>query len=1824
MSPWRPVRRVLLASTALVPLGLAPAIANPNGPQVVGGAASVSGVGTSTVTVTQTSDRAIINWREFNIGAGERTQFFQPSSTSVALNRVTGGLGPSLIDGVLTANGRIFLINPDGVLIGRGATINTAGFLATTHDITNTDFMAGRYNFSIAGRPDASIVNHGNITASHQGFAALVAPGVRNTGTITATFGKIGLASGNGFSLDLYGDKLITLSVSDSVAATVKDVGTGQPLSALVHNEGKLKATGGRVELTAVTARKIVDSVINNTGVIEARSIGRHNGKIVLGGPTAQTKLAGAPTQTVKVSGKLSVAGKKKGGKIEVAGENIEVTGAAIDASGQTGGGQVLIGGDVGGGKPNAAVAGIAQAQLEGSPLPTATTVSVDAASIIDASAKGSGDGGKVVVWSDQATSFAGTITATGGATSGNGGFVEVSGKQWLGYTGFVDTRAPFGSWGTLLLDPWNITIQAGSTSGGGSFSGGTWNPTATSTIGDIELLSQLGSGNVVIATGLAGSAGGDQGNITVNVPLSWNSASILRLVAAHDIVINNSITATSGGLTLSAQNEITAPTASINVGKFTLEQGAWKQVTSTLPAFAASQDFRITGGSFLRATGGDGVNTPYEIVDVYGLQGIGSSGMLDKSYRLTQDINAAVTANWAAGFAPIGNAGNAFTGVFDGQSGNEIDALTIKPVTNTVSQIGLFGFVGSAGSLQHVHLTNVAVTANPNVGAMQQYVGTVAGVNTGTISVSSATGTINGGAVTGLYAGGLVGMNGNMNNNTVTPGTISFSSAGVDVTTGDGANCTSNCTVGFNTVGGLVGVNPGTISDSFATGTINVGANTFAGGLAGSNQTFFGAQNAVAPTIQDSYATGNVTATGLNVEIGGLVGYNSGKFGSVADVGTITDSRASGNVTANANITTSCNAQSSCEFVNAGGLVGFNQGLIAGTVQFSGGAPASGSGTYATGAVSVGSQGIAGGLVGQNDGIITNTLAEGAVTGAAGLAGSNNQGRDTTLGGLVGQNHGIIDESQATGNVGSINTAYLSVGGLVGHNGGSILDSNATGQVQAGDNSQAGGLAAGSEANDFSCNNCNLGIGHNNLGAIADSSASGSVTVGAVSLAGGLVGSAGLIVDSTASGGVTGGNNSILGGFVGVLGPGDVIAGGQSSGAVTGGSTSWIGGFAGVNAGLITSSLVTPFAPSSSTGAVQGDANSVIGGFVGLNIGKIEGATTAATATVTGTGANNVIGGLVGANFGRIVDSDSAGDVAGGANNVAGSLVGANGAIANVQPGLVPGSTFPLGVIDNQSIGTGLVNGTVGPQVGTYNLAALPPSPSILSSCDDELCQILKNPPLVQNPTEDFNPPDNLLASPLAQLLLQSDKAEQKAEEAKILIALSSPPASPAPAAGTQGNRSSSNQSTGTGGRPNLAPPQQLRPVTGPDGERFSSIPPPGETRFLNNEVVLQVGANISQEQITAVTQRLGLSVIASQTLGSLNRTAFRFRIGDGRSVRDVIRALEANSIVAVAQPNYQYKLAQQTASIPPDGGVRRGDPSQYMMGKLHLDEVHRISAGKDIIVAVIDSEVDGEHSELVGVIAERYATVGDKEKPHAHGTAMVGAISSRDRLLGVAPSAKILAVRAFSETASSADGTTFNIIKALDWAVSQGARVVNMSFAGPHDPSLARALKAAYDKGVVLIAAAGNAGPKSPPLFPGADTNVIAVTATDSEDRLFRQANRGPHVAVAAPGVEILAPAPEASYQLSTGTSIATAHVSGVVALMLERDATLTPEQVRQILESTAADLGPKGRDPQFGWGLVNPQKALTAVTLRLKGVDASKARQTPAAQVETTGNR
>jgi len=380
-------------------------------------------------------------------------------------------------------------------------------------------------------------------------------------------------------------------------------------------------------------------------------------------------------------------------------------------------------------------------------------------------------------------------------------------------------------------------------------------------------------------------------------------------------------------------------------------------------------------------------------------------------------------------------------------------------------------------------------------------------------------------------------------------------------------------------------------------------------------------------------------------------------------------------------------------------------------------------------------------------------------------------------------------------------------------------------------------------------------------------------------------------------------------------------------------------------------------------------------------------------------------------------------------------------------------------------------------------------------------------------------------------------------------------------------------------------------RPFPGEAG--FTGVPPRGETRFVSNEMIVHVGSEVSPQALDAAARRLGLTAIGSENLALSGGRLVHFRITNGQ-VADVVRMLEAEKI-GIAQPNYIFQLQQDAHAAAP----LKGDPAQYVIEKLHLRDAHAIASGANVTVAVIDSLVDVAHPDLAGSITGQFDAVAAADKPDEHGTGMTGAIAAHRRLLGVAPRTRILAIHAFSPDAHHPQqATTQSIIAGIDWAVAKGARIINMSFAGPYDPMLQLALKKAHDKGVVLVAAAGNMGPQSPPLYPAADENVIAVTAVDESDRLMPQANQGAHVALAAPGVNVLEAAPRGTYNFTTGTSVAAAHVSGVAALIMERNPSIDPAALEEALFSTAHDLGAPGRDTMFGYGLVDPYRALNAL--------------------------
>jgi Subtilase family len=392
----------------------------------------------------------------------------------------------------------------------------------------------------------------------------------------------------------------------------------------------------------------------------------------------------------------------------------------------------------------------------------------------------------------------------------------------------------------------------------------------------------------------------------------------------------------------------------------------------------------------------------------------------------------------------------------------------------------------------------------------------------------------------------------------------------------------------------------------------------------------------------------------------------------------------------------------------------------------------------------------------------------------------------------------------------------------------------------------------------------------------------------------------------------------------------------------------------------------------------------------------------------------------------------------------------------------------------------------------------------------------------------------------------------------------------------------------TGTGGGGGSSGPSGGG-ISGPPGRNGFFPPPAGESRYVANEVLLDVAAGVPAQQLDAIASRFNLTRLDVHTLRLVGRSIQRWRIDDGRSVTAVIQSLASEVRIVGAQPNYLFQ--QMGEDQPSQTPAAEGDPAQYVVAKLHLADAHRLATGEKVLVAVIDSGIDIAHPDLAGAIAASFDVIGPHEA-HFHGTAMAGAIAAHGQLIGVAPRVRLLAVRALD---AEGQGTTVSIADGIDWAVTRGARVLNMSFAGPHDPLLQQHLAAAHDRRIVLIAAAGNAGPASPPLYPAADANVIAVTATDAEDRLFAQANHGRHIAVAAPGVDILEPAPNRSVQLISGTSVAAAHVSGIAALIIERAPALGPDEVRAILMRSAAALSAQDARDNSGAGLTDAMRAV-----------------------------
>ena len=864
-----------------------PVNALPTGGTVSAGQATLQQTG-NTLNINQSTAKAALNWNTFNVGRDATVNFNQPSASSVTLNRVTGG-NPSQIFGRINANGQVFLSNGSGIYFAPSASVNVGAFTATTHSITDNDFMAGHYLFNRNGAT-GSVINDGNISTNDiDGYIALLAPEVRNNGVIIAQLGTVALAAGEAFELQFDGNNLLN---NIRVEAST--------LQALVENGNAVHAPDGLIILSAQAVNSLQGGgIINNTGTLEASGFTNNGGVVRL---------------------------------------------TASDSISHTG------------------------------------SINVDAAQ------HSTGNGGTATLIAsldnhDSITQIDGSISARGGDLGGNGGFIETSGANvHIADTARVTTAASMGLSGTWLIDPKDFTI--GSAAAGTVTSG-----TPSGDISGATLSTALGTGNVTILSSQGSTASGS-GDINVNDAVTW-SANTLTLTAARDININAVIKANGTSI-------LTMNTATTN-GADAAVTGGLVKVGLGANGFTGRVDFFQADGITARSgTGFLNINTEaYTVITELGaansstsldLQGM--KGTLAGKYALGANINASATNGWnsSAGFAPIGDNNNNFSGSFDGL-GHSISNLTIdRPTTDYV---GLFG-VASNSNIRNIGLVNVDISGKSYVGGL---VGQHYGHNgNASISNSYATGSVTGNenGPSEYNIGGLVGCN--CGNNGIA--SISNSYAEVNV---------SAIGLHLYQVGGLVGGNYGrnsgtaSISNSYATGAVE--GNNYVGGLVGfsrGDELVLAAESSGFATISNSYATGGVTVWGNNWGGGG------GLVGRMQDgVTTVSNSYATGNVVSLLNS-------------SVGGLVGYGKG---GDVTVSN--------SYATGSVTMSVSGTygGGGLVGLIfSGTFDNVFATGNVT----VNGNN-------VGGLVGYiQSGSISNAFATGNVLGINSVGNLIGGSV------------------------------------------------------------------------------------------------------------------------------------------------------------------------------------------------------------------------------------------------------------------------------------------------------------------------------------------------------------------------------------------------------------------------------------------------------------------------------------------------------------------------------------------------------------------------------------------------------------------------------------------------------------------------------------------------------------------------------------------------------------------------------------------------------------------------
>ena len=1208
----------------------------PTGGQITSGSGTITSSGTQ-MTVNQATQKMIANWATFNIGENAAVRFEQPGIAAVALNRIADK-NPSQIMGSLTSNGQVFLLNSSGIIFGKTATVNVGGLVASSLNLLDADFLAGNDTFSNNGSSGA-ILNQGEIKALDGGVVALMAPKVTNEGSITANSGSVLLAAGNQVTLDFTGDGLINYTVDQGA------------VDALVENRGLIKADGGVVVMTARAADALKMSTVNNSGVIEARTLQNKAGRILL--------LSDLENGQALVSGTLDASAPDggDGGFIETSGGRVNISDGTVVTTKATQGktGTWLIDPD-----------GFTIAASGGDMTGAALSSSLSGTDIeIQSTVGGSGSDGNInvndtVTWSENTL----TLTATNDINV-NAVMTATDASLVLNYGEGGNLNMGFNTDGTFKgrVD-FLYTDEADKDLTPPRFGSGflTINGNDYYVIDEIEGLSEIDAGDSDVYYALGS-------NIEAGDTVEWNDGlgfEPIGLASQNFEGVFDGLGHTISGLTIDRSED----QDNSNIGLFSISSGIIRNVGLV--------DASVKGEGNIGALVGQNDNGTISNSYVSGGSVVGSGdsvgGLVGCNYGTITNSHSSATVS---GDSSVGGLVGEYVDYYD--VGSITDSYATGSVTGVGDDVG--GLVGYSwgkvtNSFYKIDSVNHPISVGDDWGGsvvadvtpfgingdlFADWLSTTGGKAAKTLDISKYF-TLSGGYYLITKTTGLLSDKGDLRNilgfvndtsenhfrlttdlalpsgfwiplfNAAELDGAGFKFTGLTVnqpmnsqigmigdlgptSTINNLGVTGITVTGDEYVGGLVGWNEGDITSSHATGAVTMSGDygEYAGGLVGYND----------GNITSSYATGSVHASGYDCSyVGGLVGYNDGD---------ITGSHATGNVEGSNYV---------------GGLVGVNG--YSGTINSS----------YATGDVTGEDGEFIGGLVGGNyGGDINSSYATGIVTGGdyvGGLVGSSNYNEDESrdpsisdsyatgsvvgngdyVGGLVGFNyHGTITSSYATGNVEGSNY----VGGLVGFNYNSTITSSyATGAVNGSDS--VGGL-----------------VGYNYNSTITSSYATGAVK--GDDYVGGLVGyNYGDIISSYATGSVEGGNS--IGGLAGRNYDEGNISKSYATGTVTGGD--YVGGLVGYNDfGDISSSFAT--------GSVEG-GEKCVGGLVGDNYGYVT--DTYATGSVTGSGSGNRVGGLVGYNYGgekgnaTITNSYARGIVTGGSD--VGALVGRSGGEIN------------------------------------------------------------------------------------------------------------------------------------------------------------------------------------------------------------------------------------------------------------------------------------------------------------------------------------------------------------------------------------------------------------------------------------------------------------------------------------------------------------------------------------------------------------------------------